>query len=90
MPLVNVGVRWVGSGDRLNTKNDFIVVMRTTPDRVVFDKTNPLDRVDLPAQILPKDLPLGVKLSVCGPSPYERQGWWAIVERLPNGTFRVE
>lgn len=86
---INVGVRWTGSGDRIRTKGELKKALANMPDTVVFDKTSPLDSSGLPTQIKVCDLKGGMKLSVCGPNPYEKRQWWATVERKADGSVKV-
>jgi hypothetical protein len=79
MSFVNVGACY-DNGERIRTKKELKAALATASSTVVFDKTSYLDSSGLPRQIKVSDLTSGVKLSVCGPDPYERRQWWATVE----------
>lgn len=84
---INVGVKWAESGERPTYKKELMRAIRTAPETVVFDKTSPLDRSDLPATFGVDQLVQGMTLSVCGPSPYTKRDWFCSIERRADGTL---
>lgn len=61
-------------------------LMTDAADEVFFDAT----AIDAPVGgYRATEVPVGIKLSVVGPDPYNDRKWYATVERKTDGTLKV-
>lgn len=81
MSYVNVGVKG------LKTKKALKEAVKADPSKVYVFGTGGF--VGPTYDGIVSSMPANVKLSVCGPDPYNDRRWWATIERKADGTIKV-
>lgn len=82
MTYVNVGAL-SRDGVRYPSKKALREALKADPSEVIFDPTSILGPIT--ESICGDSIPQGVKLSVCGPDPYESRKWFATAEWTAAG-----
>lgn len=84
MPYFNAGA-YIGNS-RARTKKQLREALAADPTSVYFDGTSMFSHVTGYAA---ENVPDGTIISVVGPDPFTKRSWYASVQRLPDGKFKV-
>jgi hypothetical protein len=88
MSWINVGCKIGEPADWCPSKKAMKDALRESPVDVMFIGTALLDTAQWSGR--GSEIPIGVKLSVCGPDPFTQRRWHATVTRSADGRIRVE
>lgn len=84
---INGGVNRTDDGTPIFTKTTLKAMVKEDPHYVTFYRTSTLDEQDFEGPL--NKLPVGLKLSVCGPDPHRTRRWYATIERTHQDQVKV-